>query len=406
MSRSRSRNRRGGGRTTPGTTTTTAPAAAGKQDDTGYHIKHIGTMALWIATPFGVLMPGTRPPHTYDTEADDRSLQVRTRDKDYIDRFRELYCPELGEANHFPGHDYPWKAYVSPEKLALAVARMVLDTDSEVFKPLAEGPKGLKDKTKARRLHDNYGSWWSSHLTCSDGTSSWDGTGASGKGTGGNWKSTGALSGSLPLKESKTVRAKRCEEWGHWFSTDSSRCWDCSTLKPAGWKLGDNPIYPKKKSSVLAPKNVRVVEEEGSGVVTPVFPPGITPDNLPTVSYGMGEPHVDQPLVPLGYGSPADEAEFGGDGHGWTDPGENDDLYGALVAAQEQEERFARDGGHGVEAEVIEEDDYGVEPEIIDSEEDDYDPASARRCPECSLGNGMHRTFCSHRFDNVRRIVS
>lgn len=200
--------------------------AGTKKYPMGYVPKHVGTMALWIATPFGVLMPGTRPPHTYDAKTDDRSIQVRTREKGYLDRFRELYCPELGVANHFPNHDYPWKAYVTKEALAIAVARMVLDTDSEVFKPLTSGPKGLKDKKVEGNLHATYSSWWSTHLRNGDGTSSYDKH---------YTPSTFTVAGP-----------QRCVAFGHWFTPAKDKCVDCNEPKPEGWSWGDPKVFPPK----------------------------------------------------------------------------------------------------------------------------------------------------------------
>jgi hypothetical protein len=133
-----------------------------------------GTMALWIMTPFGVLYPAIRPPELVP-EGDPRTMQVRSRRAEYIEAFRR-WCPELGDAEHHPGHDYPHKAAVSPEHLATAVAAMVLATDSETFKPLSESsPFALEDDALAAALHRCYNSMWSSQLSyLSDGTSSYD----------------------------------------------------------------------------------------------------------------------------------------------------------------------------------------------------------------------------------------
>jgi hypothetical protein len=250
----------------------------GQKTPVTHRSKRQGTMATWICTPFGILMPGLRPEHTFDKTTDPRTLQVRCREKDYIDRFRELYCPDLGEANHFPHQDYPWKAYVTPDALATAVARMILDTDSEIFKPLAEGPKGLKNKAKAARLHSCYSAFWSTHLTYGDGTSSFD------------LKASGGIS--------HTTGPERCSRFGHWFTYGKPTCQDCGEVKPDTWKAGDR-VYP----SGTAPQTVK-----------PTFPGGVYVER----SWGLGG------------------AEAGTVGEGWED--DPDDLQAVLVAAVGAEE--------------------------------------------------------------------
>lgn len=212
--------------------------------------KKVGTMALWVCTPFGILMPGLRPAHTYDAAADNRDLQVRAREKDYLDRFREMYCPELGESLHFD-QDYPWKAYVTREDLARAMARMVLDTDSEVFKPLVDREKGLKSKL-AGKLHACYNAMWATHLRYGDGTSSYDMPFSKYPAKAGSWKPAdwpldGLTTSSIPQAPAYTplyADRERCARDGHWFTMDEDQCSDCGAPRPSSWRSGDAPVFP------------------------------------------------------------------------------------------------------------------------------------------------------------------
>lgn len=133
---------------------------------------------MWICTPFGILMPALRPAHTLE-EGDKRTLQVRARERAYLDVFRERYCPGLGDSIHFPTQDYQWKAYISPQELADAVALLMLDIDYMKFKPESEHERwGLTAKLRGR-LHSCYSRMWGDQLDYGDGTSvyqkSWTG---------------------------------------------------------------------------------------------------------------------------------------------------------------------------------------------------------------------------------------
>lgn len=164
---------------------------------------------MWICTPFGILMPALRPPHTVP-KGDKRLLQVRARERAYLDTFRDRYCSDLGKTQHFPNHDYPWKAYVSHRDLAMAVAEMTLDIDYEKFKPTTETKRGLKSKELAKRLHNCYSSMWSVQVTHGDGT--------------GGWSSY----------SSKSV----CERDGHFYTAQGKMCTDCKRPRPRKLKLG------------------------------------------------------------------------------------------------------------------------------------------------------------------------
>jgi hypothetical protein len=202
-----------------------------------------GSMALWIMTPFGVLMPALRPKYLLK-DGDKRTLQVRTRRAEYLDAFREQYCPDLGENEHHPSQDYQWKAPVTPEALAGAVARMVMDTDTGKFKPLTEGPKGLKDKKLAKDLHAMYTGLWSSQLRYGDGTSSYDHS----------WfknQKTGTYSQGYYGSGPTLTGVEACKRWGHLFEksdeahTITATCIDCHVPNPNYPERGPDNSYPE-----------------------------------------------------------------------------------------------------------------------------------------------------------------
>lgn len=183
--------------------------------------KHEGTMAVWLCTPFGILMPSLRPAG-HIPAGDPRTLQVRTRRAEYLDAFRDRYCPELGASEHHPDHDYPWKAPVTPDALAVAVGRLIIQTDSEKFKPLAEGPKGLKDRKLARGLHACYNAMWSAQLRdLSDGTSVYD------------------------RKAPLLTGIEACRRWGHYWPAGSKGCTDCGEPNESYPQAGPGGVFPE-----------------------------------------------------------------------------------------------------------------------------------------------------------------
>ena len=197
----------------------------------------VGTMALWIMTPFGILMPAIRPPKTVEP-GDSRMIQVRARRREYLDALRERYMQgELGPPIHTPKMDYQWRAYCTPEALAAVMSRMVLEIDSQRFKPTTEGPCGLSDHKLAAELHSLYTSLWSTQLQHGDGTSSYDKAWTGGK-----------LSKPDPL-----APAGICQREGHWWPGVSKGktvlCRDCDSRK----RLADGTvIYPKARAAPQA----------------------------------------------------------------------------------------------------------------------------------------------------------
>jgi hypothetical protein len=165
---------------------------------------------MWICTPFGILMPAVRPAkHT--PAGDNRTMQVRARHKEYLDIFRADFCPELGESIHFPNMDYQWKAYVTPEALAAAMAKLMLAIDFEKFKPESYKTEkwGGLPQPKATQLHGLYNTMWADMLSAGDKSSIYD------KGWGGS---------------SQRHDARKCYTLGHWYpksTPDAQPCVDC-----------------------------------------------------------------------------------------------------------------------------------------------------------------------------------
>lgn len=218
----------------------------------------VGDMALWIDTPFGILMPSKRPEKLL-AEGDDRTLQVRARRREYLDAFREFFCPELGESEHHPNQDYPWKAAVNPDKLATAVARMVLAIDSEKFKPLAYSSKyALKDAKLRADLGGAYHSMWSTQLSrLSDGTSSYD------------WKPGSYVRKSID----------ECARLGHWWPTGKRLCSDCGKPRPEGSdinKPGPTGIKPGK-DEVAAWKEAEKKRDAETAKLPPTWQKTVAP---------------------------------------------------------------------------------------------------------------------------------
>lgn len=113
-----------------------------------------GSLTVWIATPFGFLMPAIRPPDTVPS-GDTRTLQVRSRRAVDLDILRAVYLPgKLGRTLHTPYMDYRYRAYCTPEAFGFAVAQMIVDIDYTKFKPQT-------DRFRDDALHAFYNRVWS-----------------------------------------------------------------------------------------------------------------------------------------------------------------------------------------------------------------------------------------------------
>src|SRR6266699_3392750 len=119
-----------------------------------------GSMALWLALPFGLIMPSALPP---DIAAGlpEGTIQVRARDPRHLQALSDQYLPELGEIIITPDMDYQCRAYCTKTELAEALAAIALDVDSAKFKPQTFGPRGLKDPKAADALPECYNRMWS-----------------------------------------------------------------------------------------------------------------------------------------------------------------------------------------------------------------------------------------------------
>lgn len=209
----------------------------------------------WLLLPGGVVMPDVRPDKSFTGDHTDREydMQVRARHKEYLDSFRELYCPEMLESIHFPNHDYPWKAYVKRADLAAAYAKTVMGIDYRKFKPesVAKHPtdstrtKYLLPWKKAHQLHSLYNSLWGTMLTHGDGTSVFNGMGS---GTGYMTRAVGDLD---------KPNAGYCAGLNptHWFPSNLAKpgqpekCFDCGTDKATYIKERDERRAARKAST-------------------------------------------------------------------------------------------------------------------------------------------------------------
>jgi hypothetical protein len=131
----------------------------------------------------------------------DLELVVRARRREWLDSFRDDWCPQLGESIHLENKDYQWRAFVTRYDLARAMARLALDLSWSNFKDATARPQhGLPDQKSRVALHDAYNSIWSTLLSAGDGTSFYD----------------------LPI----------CERWGHYDPQHTGRCRDCGIKMP------------------------------------------------------------------------------------------------------------------------------------------------------------------------------
>lgn len=175
---------------------------------------------MWLMLTTGALSIVERNPKT-TPEGDTRTMVVRSRRAEWIDAFREKFCPELGETLHLTGKDYQYRAYADPDKLAIAVARAVLSIDYHNFKSATETAKhGLKDAKLRHSLHSAYSSIWNTLLDAGDGTSVYD------------WKSS-----------FKGIEV--CRRWGHEWKANAKTCTDCKAKNPSFPKAGPKGVFPK-----------------------------------------------------------------------------------------------------------------------------------------------------------------
>jgi hypothetical protein len=101
---------------------------------------------MWILTPFGFYSVVRR-------HEDDDFLTVRARAAGDLDALRERYLPGLAETIVGGGTDYPYRATVSPDAFAAALAKIGGDIDYSNFKD-----EVAKEQGRARA--DTYHQVW------------------------------------------------------------------------------------------------------------------------------------------------------------------------------------------------------------------------------------------------------
>lgn len=78
-------------------------------------------------------------------------ITVRARARGDLDRFRELYAPELGVTVATPHRDYPYRAVITHEGLARALSASARDIDYPNFKSMVLAEQGA---ARERHYHD------------------------------------------------------------------------------------------------------------------------------------------------------------------------------------------------------------------------------------------------------------
>lgn len=85
---------------------------------------------MWVFTTTGFYSINRTP--------DGERLQLRARVREDLDKFRERYCPSLGETLEIEGTDYPFRAEVDERFLSAALVVAVTDIDYHNFKRAVE----------------------------------------------------------------------------------------------------------------------------------------------------------------------------------------------------------------------------------------------------------------------------
>jgi len=90
---------------------------------------------MWIFLPFGFF--------SITKSKLNEQMQVRARVREDLDELRGRFLPELGPTVLKAGTDYPYRAFVDKQPLAVAMARIALDIDYSNFKQTVEQRQGL-----------------------------------------------------------------------------------------------------------------------------------------------------------------------------------------------------------------------------------------------------------------------
>lgn len=181
---------------------------------------------MWVLTTKGAV---SIVKFNHAPEGDPRTMQVRSRRKEWLQPFAELVGREGIELIHSDDKDYQWRFFATPEEVARAVARAALDISYSNFKNATDSPQhGLKNPKLRHSLHDAYSKIWSTLLSAGDGTSMYNGS----------WKSTTSYgAGTIDI----------CARLGHWWKGTAGPCDDCGTPNPNAPAAGPEGLKPSKR---------------------------------------------------------------------------------------------------------------------------------------------------------------
>lgn len=156
-------------------------------------------------------------------EGDPNTMQVRSRRREWLGAFA-CYMDRNPKLIHSDDKDYQWRFFASPDEVAAAVGRAVLDIRYSNFKNATSDRKfGLRKADLRHQLHDAYSKIWSTLLSAGDGTSLYDG----------KW---GNDAGTIGI----------CERLGHWWPAKSEACDDCGEPNPNFPDQGPHGVKPTK----------------------------------------------------------------------------------------------------------------------------------------------------------------
>lgn len=165
-------------------------------------------------------------------EGDPKTMQVRSRRKEWLAAFAK-YMDRNPKFQHDEGtKDYSWRFFATPEEVAAAAGKAVLDVTYSNFKNATSAPgTGLRSVKLRHDLHGAYHDIWDVLLKAGDGTSMYD------------KKYTKAF-----YSEADAGTIGICTRLGHWWSKGKESCNDCGT---------PNPSYP-----AAGPHGVRATPAE------------------------------------------------------------------------------------------------------------------------------------------------
>jgi hypothetical protein len=164
---------------------------------------------MWIMTTYGAFSIVARDPKRIKP-GDDQTMVVRSRRREWLTELRKRAMPELGPSVHYPSADYQWHCAVTPEALALGMARIALSAGAyRNFKSATASPEfGLKSPKPRNSLHDAYTKIWGVLLSAGNGKSGYD------YHKGGGLHLAGADDGTIDI----------CARLGHYYTGKGGTC--------------------------------------------------------------------------------------------------------------------------------------------------------------------------------------